>query len=798
HTSGRHMPPAQLATDPGPEHNPFPALTLPNALVAPPPARAAAPVPAAVPAKVPQPERAAPRSLPYDLPDFVGRTDEEEWIRAIVDGSATQGPRIVELDGMAGSGKTSLAVHVAHRLAERFPAGQLYIDLLGFTAGQQPMSVHAALDVLLRTLGEPSERIPEDPPARVAHWRVVTATRKVLLLLDNAGDAAQVRPLLPTADGSLAIVTSRMRLGLDGAQSFAVRTFGHETSRALVREVLGPVTADAEPAAADELIELCCGLPLALRLCLARLRSRPRWTIADLVRRLRNEDRLLDEMRSADRSVAASLRLSFAAMDENQQQCFRRVGRFPGGDFDVRAAAALIGADLYDAEDVLEGLLTLGMLEQRESDRYCFHNLVRTFARSLGQDELDDEAPADIRRLLEYYVTASDRVSATLFPGRIPYGIELPAAPIGPPPTRDLASAIAWFSQEMRNIEATLRLAEELGVADSAVHLPRSFGHFLDRYGYHGASLAVAEAALRAARHLGDPLALRLCLTNVVVPLWHLGRFAEGVTYLDEAILVAEKTGDKLGIAAVLSRKGVIHNSLGQFTEGLACLERSAGIDRELGSIGSRAATLANISSAKTRLGEFDAAAAVSREALAINRQMGERYSEILSLVNLAEALLGLGDAPAAVGHLREALEVCTTMHVPTDTPLVLAYLADAHRRAGDLDEALRVAAQALEGTQPSDRPARTATVANLAAHVHEDRGEKPAALALYTSAVEVARHGEHVFELAYGLAGLARLLGDAGEAQACRDEAVRLYRAMGIPERHWQDPGPASAVRGS
>jgi DNA-binding SARP family transcriptional activator/tetratricopeptide (TPR) repeat protein len=786
----RQMFAEELGIDPGPELHQLHELILRNQLVVTPVRTPAVHPPGRSPESGPEGDGPPPRSLPYDLPDFLGREEEEEQIRAIVDGPATQGPRIIELDGMAGTGKTSLAVHVAHRLADRFPAGQLYIDLLGFTAGQQPMSVHTALDVLLRTLGEPSERIPDDPQARIARWRVVSATRRVLLLLDNAADAAQVRPLLPTADGSLAVVTSRTRLDLDGAKCFGVRTFAQETSLALIGEVLGQAAVGADPTATEELIELCSGLPLALRLCLVRLRSRPRWTIADLVARLRNEDRLLDEMRSADRSVAASLRLSYSVMDEDQQLDLRRLGWMPGGDFEARAAGALLGISFYDAEDLLEGLLSVGMLDQREADRYSLHNLVRAFARNLARDKPDGARRAAVGRLLDYYVVAADRAATALFPGRIPYDVKLPVTAVEPPPIRN-NGAIAWFAQELRNIEATLRLADELGVADSAIHLPRSFGHFLDKYGYHAESLTIAEAALRAARRTGDRLALRLCLTNVVVPLWHLGRFTEGIAYLDEAIVVAEELGDTLGIAAVLSRKGVIYNSLGRFTEGLACLERAAEMDRESGSLGSRAAALANISSAKTRLGDFEAASAATREALAINRQMGERYSEILSLVNLAEALVGLGDVRAAIGHLHEALGICDSMREPTDTPLVLAYLADAHRCAGDLDEALRVAREALERARPSSRPARLTTVANRAARVHEARGDVRAATELYRSAVAVAREGRHIYELAYGLAGLSVLLPDGAEARSCRDEADKLCRLMGIPQRHWRETGP-------
>ena len=290
---------------------------------------------------------------------------------------------IVAIDGMGGSGKTSLAVHAAHTAAADFPDGQLHIDLRGFTPGETPMTPAAALDSLLRALGTSSDHIPDDVPGRAALWRSTLAGRRVLLLLDNAADAAQVLPLLPASPGCLVLVTSRERLlDLDGADWLSVGPMSPEDGTLLIEEVLGRARVAAEPEAAEELVLLCGRLPLALRIVTARLRNRPRWTLSYLVDRLRDETYRLEELSAGERSVAATLQLSYQAMEEGHRTAFRVLGLHPGADVDAHAAAALLGTDTRSAETVLERLLDVQLLQQPDIGLYRFHDLVRTFAQS--------------------------------------------------------------------------------------------------------------------------------------------------------------------------------------------------------------------------------------------------------------------------------------------------------------------------------------------------------------------------------------------------------------------------------
>ncbi|MCT9081113.1 AfsR/SARP family transcriptional regulator, partial [Streptomyces fulvoviolaceus] len=359
-------------------------------------------------------------TLPHDLTDFAGRGQELtrllEYATPSQDGTAGT-VRIVAVDGMGGSGKTTLVVRAAHRLAEAYPDGRLYVDLRGFTPGEQPLHPATVIGVLLRTLGVAGERIPDDLDDRGALWRATLANRKVLLVLDNAADVAQVRPLLPASPGSLCLVTSRVRMvGLDGAEWLSLGVMSPSDSLELITGVLGEERVDAEPEAAAELAALCGNLPLALRIATARLRNRPLWTVRHLVDRLGDEARRLDELKAGDRSVEATLQLSYQALDDEHRGAFRLLGLHPGVEMDAHSAAALLGSGPCEAEDVLEHLLDMHLVEQHTIDRYTFHDLVRSFAQRLGKRDAD-EGRAAFGRLLDYYVTLTEEACRLLYPG---------------------------------------------------------------------------------------------------------------------------------------------------------------------------------------------------------------------------------------------------------------------------------------------------------------------------------------------------------------------------------------------
>ncbi|GAA2142583.1 BTAD domain-containing putative transcriptional regulator [Kitasatospora kazusensis] len=729
----------------------------------------------------------APSSIPYDLADFTGRDDELRRLLALAGRAADQGTRIIAIDGMGGSGKTALTVHAAHRLSGRYPDGRLYIDLHGFTPQQSPLTPGEALDVLLRILGLPGDQIPDDLLSRTALWRVVTAGRRLLILLDNASDAEQVRSLLPASADCLVLITSRVRLvDLDGVESMSLGVMSAADSVALVDRTLGGGRVAADPAAADELVRLCGGLPLALRISTARLRNRPLWTVRHLVDRLTDQTRTLTELSAGERSVAASLRLSYRAMEPEPRASFRLLGLHPGGDLDVHTAAALLGVRAVEADDLLELLLDAHLLEQQEVGRYSFHDLVRSFAHGLRGPDTEAPDASAVRGLLDYYVLAVEAACELLFPGRPSHGIDLPVSSVQLPPLADAGAALAWFQREHRNLLAAVRLAAQAGLHWHAAYLPRGLGNYLRLQGCPDEGHEVGQIAVAAARQAGDRPLLRISLMNLAVAFWPLGRMQEGIACLNEAREVAVEIGDRQGEAGCLSRLGVFHNSLGEYTEGLSLLQQALPLHRESAHSREEAATLVSISSVTALLGRYPEAAEAARGALELHRQMGEPDNGALALINLARAHLGLGESDAALAALGEALDLQQRLGGSANTGLVLAWLAETHHRLGRLTAAYDFGLRALDLIWASGFTAWKAAAENILGRIQQTRAEYILAQERHGHALRLAEQIGSRIEAAYaldGLAAAAKALGDPERARVHQERADQLFDGMGIPE---------------
>ncbi len=371
-------------------------------------------------------------TLPHGLTDFVGRQEEaDSLLRTARAGSRGSGPLLICVDGMGGIGKTALALYAAHRLAEEYPDGQFYVDLHGFSPCEGPREPAEVLQVLLRSLGTEAARIPADLDSQVAMWRALLAESKVLLLLDNAASEAQIVPLLPPGTGSLALITSRRRLyGLDGTEPCPVSRMSTADSRKLIERLLGE---GLEPEATERLIAHCGGLPLALRLAAAKLRSRPTWTLSHLVERLDDVHRRPGELQAGDRSVQSVLQLSFGALTPAQRNALCVLTLLPDASMDAHEAAALLDTSPPQAELLLESLLDVNLLEQPRIGRYSLHGLVAGVTAAMGEIEgflRTEKRRSALRRLLDYHLAVSRR-SCTLLgreggaadagPGPVPY-----------------------------------------------------------------------------------------------------------------------------------------------------------------------------------------------------------------------------------------------------------------------------------------------------------------------------------------------------------------------------------------
>ncbi|MEV7439697.1 BTAD domain-containing putative transcriptional regulator [Streptomyces sp. NPDC091204] len=732
----------------------------------------------------------APCTLPYDLPDFTGRAKElAELFDYVQDEGrgAERYSRIVAIDGMGGMGKTTLAVRAAHRLAGGYPDGQLHIDLHGFTPGGQPVSPASALDSLLRTVGTPGDRIPEDLEGRTTLWRSKLDGRRMLLLFDNAVDAAQIRPLLPASPGCLVLITSRGRLlDLDGVEWVSIGMMEPEDSTSLMTETLGTTRVAAEPEASAELAELCGHLPLALRIATARLRNRPRWTVRYLVERLRDEKRRMDELSSGERSVAATLRLSYLAMDEEYRTAFRILSLYPCAGTDVHSAAALLGTAVRDAEDALEFLLDVHLVQQPDIGLYTFHDLVRSFAQSLrGPATAEDDAAA-VERLLGYYLTTSNAACEVLFPGRErrptgipPYQGERPAFTLA-------EQAVSWFDREQAGLLAAVSLAERSGHDRYAACLSRNVGFHLHARGQLDEFWSVGHLAVAAARRLDDPALLGISLANLGAACWKLGRFEEGLEVAREARDTAMRAGDRHTEAHSESTIGLLLSMLGRYGEALPLLERSLAMSRELGNPRAEAENLTTLSTLYERWGRYPEAAQAARRAIGIGRDLGYRSNEIVALADLAFAQVGLGDYTDAHETLKRARDLCDETRSPGDVALVLAVSAQVAQERGDGTQARSFAERALFLGRASGAPIRLAKVENVLGRLHMTWGEYEEALDLHAHAHKIAAPMSFRAEEASALVGLARAaeaLGRSPEAAGHRATAEELFEFMGLPE---------------
>ena len=568
-----------------------------------------------------------PAQLPADIADFTGRDEQVKRLSDLLSGTGASGDpgavRIAVVAGSGGLGKTSLAVHAAHRVRRRFPDGQLYVDLLGATAA--PLLPGDVLARFLRDLGVDGRDIPVDEDERAARYRTTLARRRMLVVLDNARDAAQVRPLLPGSASSAVLVTTRSRMpDLASTKLVDLNVLDDDEALKLFVKVVGEERAAAEPEATAELLDACAGLPLAIRICAARLVTRSGWTIRAMAGRLTDEHRRLDEMRAGDLAVRASFEVSFTSLPPSTDKrgidpalAFRLLGLWQGPSISSAAAAALFGVPEYSAEDALEVLVDTHLLESVATDRYRFHDLLRVYAAERAEaDLLAAERDAALTRLLTWYMRTADAAATAVSPHR--YNIPLEPAGTDPPPLGFAGAdeALAWYDSERANLVAATRQAAASGRHEIAWRLPAPLFIMFNSRGNWADCIATHRIALDSARQAGDRRGEAWVLNNL---------------------------GDALGVTGD--------------PEGIAYLESSLAIRREIGDRMGEAQAANNLADAYQPLGRTDEALELYRRALELNREIGYRYGEGVSLVNLGSTLLDLDRAGEAIGYLQRARE---------------------------------------------------------------------------------------------------------------------------------------------
>ncbi|KAA2256149.1 tetratricopeptide repeat protein [Solihabitans fulvus] len=635
----------------------------------------------------------ARNDLPGDIADFTGR---EEEMRRLLDALPAGGGSAVvieAIDGMAGIGKTTLAVHAAHRLCDRYPDGQLFTDLHGHTSEHEATDPAAALDALLRALDVPGEQIPPRLDERAALWRAELAERKVLVVLDNAASAAQVRPLLPGASGCLVLVTSRRRLAdLDTAGTLSLDVLSAAESAELFGRIVGRGPAEAEPEAVGEVVELCGRLPLAIRIAAARLRTRPAWTVAHLAGRLAQDYQRLTELATGDRSVAAAFALSYHHLDEDQQRLFRLLGLHPGADFDLHAAASLAGIGLDDAERQLEHLVDVHLLDQSVLGRYRFHDLLRQHALGVARTvESEARQREALRRLVDCCLHTAFAGDRLLFPPRQPIELDPPSPGSLPRPLADETSAMAWFDAEHAGLRSVQQLAAERGWHRAVWQLAWAMNTAHAWRGNGQDDLASWRAGLAAAGHLDDPACQILAHRRLGDANARVGRHAEALDHLQLALTLAERAGDQPGQAHAHQILAWSWERMGDDERALDHASRALLLFRALGNPVWEADALNAVGWFSARLGRYEPARASCEAALNLYRRHGFRIGEAATLDSLGYVEHHSGRHAEAVEHYQAALELYRDLGNSYEEADTLDRLGRTHTAVGDLARARAV-----------------------------------------------------------------------------------------------------------
>jgi DNA-binding SARP family transcriptional activator/Tfp pilus assembly protein PilF len=728
-----------------------------------------------------------PRFLPRDLPDFTGREEELARLSALAEEGRDAATAVVitAIAGTAGVGKTALAVHWAHRMADRFPDGQLYVNLRGYEPGQPARPIEA-LALFLAALGVPAEQIPVDTARAAGMYRSVLSGKRVLVLLDNAASAEQVRPLLPSSRTSLVVVTSRDRLaGLvarDGARRLTLDTLPTPDALALLRQIIGTARAAAEPEATAALVTLCGHLPLAVRIAAAILADEPERTIAEQVSALEEGNRLAALAVEGDEQTAvrAAFDSSYTRLQPDSQRTFRLLSLAPGRDVTALSAAALVDAGVPHAAAVLDRLCAAHLVFEHAPGRYMLHDLVRLYA---GERAAAQEHPrareAALARLYEMYTNHVDAAARRLFPQTS----RLPFTPTRPVEFGSYAAAMDWLEAERPNIVA----AVEYG----ATHRPRAaavlLGDWLRGYFWLRRHMVdwftVAEAALTAAVSLGDRRAGAAAHLNLGSAYRTSGRPDEAAEHYRQAIAACREAGWLAGLAGVLGSYGNLVGDLGDLRQAVANHKEALAINRQLGRRPAQAVNLNNLGVACTDLGQFEQAVEYLTECLAGYREEGVLAPQGNTLGNLGEVYRHLGRYDEATACLREAVEVCRETGNIEGEATALDNIAAVQRDAGCFVEALGESERALEVVRRSGDPYKEAVLLNTYATVHSGLGEHGTAMRHHERALRLAgevggRHPE-----ADALIGLARArlrLSQPEPALDCATEALRLARDFG------------------
>lgn len=609
------------------------------------------------------PARPVPRQLPADLNDFAGRSSEVSRLCEALANRAVGSPgstAIAAITGPGGIGKTALAVHTAHLSADGFPDGQLYVELAGTSA--DPAVPADVLARLLRDLDVPAEDVPGTADERAARYRSLLAGRRMLVVLDDAKNAAQVRPLLPGSAGCGVLVTSRARLAdLDGLRLVDLPELEPDEGRGLFAGIVGAGRAAAEPEATERIIRSCAGLPLAIRIAASRLTARPGWSIEDMAGKLAAEQDRLTELRSGDMAIRACFMLSHSCLTPGQARAFSLLGLAPAGTFELAAAAALVGLGPAAAEAVLDELTDAHMLESPHPDRYKLHELLRLFATELAAAELSDaDREHASRRLIEWYAAAIRSASRTLAPdSRTPRGVDdgIAAAAAHVPVFGTHPDALSWCQLHEPALVWAIRTAAGHWPELTVMMAAYMWAYYVIA-GNPETFESTQRLGLASARELGNELAVATLQGGRGGALVQSGDYAQAVECFREVLAIRRAHGDQAGELRASSNLAIAYQHQGRYAESLQESDKTSAIAEQLGDTGLLGILLNNSADTCQLMGDLEGALTRYSEAVRLLVESQDRHTEGMARTGLGETLRLLGRLDESLAQHRLAVAI--------------------------------------------------------------------------------------------------------------------------------------------
>ncbi|MFF5203900.1 BTAD domain-containing putative transcriptional regulator [Micromonospora parva] len=744
------------------------------------------PAPAAVVASAEPPRPRPVDHLPRAVTDFVGREDVVSGLLAETRRVEERVPAVHIIDGMAGSGKTTLAVHLARQLSARYPDAALFIDLCGH-GEKKPVEPAAALVTLLRQLGVPANGVPVDLNARVELWRQELAQRRSVIVLDNAANSDQIVPLLPTEPTAVVLVTSRRRLSHpDVGPSQTLPVLSPQESVDLLGLSVGHDRVEAEPAAAADVVRLCGHLPLAIRLAGARLAHRRGWRLAEMAEQMAGDPLVLHHLAQEASTVTGAFAASYEPLPDSTKRVFRFLGLYPGNRFSTAAVAALTGLTIAEAHQALDDLVDSNLVEDLDSARYRLHDLMRQYSAELcSRTDSASDRRLGLAQLLDFTLDAALTAAETLEPGVMKFGV--PHRPYGRP---ELVAAIGeptadWLEAERTDLVTMVLSALDSGFYEYSWRLARALWRFCYIRGYFEDILLTHRHALTAAEATGDIYAMALMNNYLASGYVRTGDIRQSLDYLTRAVALSTESGDVLATARYRANLAAVYWWGGNLTEsvtvGFECLRDYKGYGA-----GRAPMVLPNLGMALMMLGRYEEALRLHRLHLAWARTNSEDFHLLNALSHIGGVRVRMGELPQAIRILMASLALRDRTGHRYAEAEVRNDLGIAYRGLGRLVEAQQQHEAARQLSITSGERHVEAAALNELGRTLLAQGRGGEAVEMHQAALRLATRISHPYEQGRALAGLADCFARADPAEARRhwERALAIFRRMGVPER--------------